>query len=115
MREHAAEPLSEDLIKELHRILKSSTSDARKDWFRAGDYKSRPNVVGDTKSTALLDEYAGKQPAGLPDIGLLLFLGIVLGKRMITSLQNADLLVQVLPCPRHSWGFRDESRAFPLI
>jgi len=78
MLEHAAEPLAEDLIKELHRILKSSTSDARKDWFRVGDYKSRPNVVGDTKTTApakvaaamqaLLTEYAGKQPAGLSDI-----------------------------------------------
>ena len=78
MLEHAAEPLTEGLIKELHRILKSSTSDARKAWFRVGDYKARPNVVDDAPTTtpakvaaamrALLSEYAGKQPAGLPDI-----------------------------------------------
>jgi len=78
MLEHAAEPLTEDLIKELHRILKSSTSDARKDWFRVGDYKSRPNVVGGAPTTApakvaaamgaLLAEYAGRQPADLQDI-----------------------------------------------
>jgi len=78
MLEHAADPLTEDFIKELHRLLKSSTSDARKDWFRVGDYKSRPNVVGDSPTTApakvaaavraLLDDYAGKCPASLQDI-----------------------------------------------
>ena len=78
MLEHAAEPLTEDLVKELHRILKSSTSDARKDWFRVGEYKSRPNVVGDAPTTApakvaaamrsLLSEYAGKQLVSLSDI-----------------------------------------------
>jgi len=47
MLEHAREPLTEDMIKEFHRILKSSTSDARKDWFRVGDYKARPNMAGD--------------------------------------------------------------------
>ena len=78
MLEHAAEPLTEGLIKELHRILKSSTSDARKAWFRVGDYKSRPNVVGDAPTAApgkvaaaiqaLLADYAGKQPVDLQDI-----------------------------------------------
>ena len=52
MLERAADPLTEDLVKELHRILKSSTSDARKAWFRVGDYKARPNVVGDAPTTA---------------------------------------------------------------
>jgi len=52
MLEHAAEPLSEELIKRLHFIMKSSTTDARKDWFRVGDYKARPNVVGDMETTA---------------------------------------------------------------
>jgi len=42
----AREPLSEELIKDLHQILKSGTSDAKLDWFRVGDYKIRPNTVG---------------------------------------------------------------------
>ena len=37
MLAHAHEELSEDMIKEFHRILKTGTSDARKDWFRMGD------------------------------------------------------------------------------
>ena len=42
----AEEPLSEELVKTLHGILKSSTSDSRKDWFAVGDYKRLPNEVG---------------------------------------------------------------------
>ena len=42
--------LSEQIIKEFHRILKTGTSDARKDWFKVGDYKLRPNMVGDKKT-----------------------------------------------------------------
>ena len=41
----AEEPLSEELIKTLHGILKTGTSDNRKDWFAVGDYKKRPNEV----------------------------------------------------------------------
>ena len=44
--EHAEEELTEDFIKELHRILKTATSDSRLSWFRVGDYKSKPNTVG---------------------------------------------------------------------
>jgi len=51
MLEHAREPLTEDMIKEFHCILKSSTSDARKDWFRVGDYKARPNMAGEFQTT----------------------------------------------------------------
>lgn len=51
MLAHAREDLSEAMIKEFHRILKGNTSDARKDWFRVGDYKVRPNMVGDMKTT----------------------------------------------------------------
>lgn len=40
------EPLSESLVKELHKILKTGTSDSRKAWFRVGEYKSLPNEVG---------------------------------------------------------------------
>ena len=44
--------LSEKLIKELHFILKTGTSDARKDWFAVGDYKKLPNEVGGRSTTA---------------------------------------------------------------
>ena len=42
----AEEPLSEALMKTLHGMLKSGTSDSRKDWFAVGDYKRLPNEVG---------------------------------------------------------------------
>lgn len=38
--------LSEAFIKQLHGILKSSTSDSRKSWFSVGDYKKQPIEVG---------------------------------------------------------------------
>lgn len=41
-----SEPLSEELIKELHRILKSGTADAQKPYFNVGDYKQLANEVG---------------------------------------------------------------------
>lgn len=47
----AEEDLSEKIIKEFHRILKSGTSDSRKDWFRVGDYKLKPNMVGDKETS----------------------------------------------------------------
>ena len=37
--DHAASMLSEHFIKELHHILKTGTSDSRKDWFAVGEYK----------------------------------------------------------------------------
>lgn len=43
--EKAKSKLTESFIKELHYILKSSTSDSRKDWFKVGDYKKLPNEV----------------------------------------------------------------------
>ena len=49
---HADEELTEEMIKEFHRLLKRNTSDERKEWFRVGDYKTKPNVVGDMKTTA---------------------------------------------------------------
>lgn len=48
--EKAKSKLTESFIKELHYILKSSTSDSRKDWFRVGDYKKLPNEVGGMKT-----------------------------------------------------------------
>ena len=44
--------LSESYIKELHRILKSGTSDSDKDWFNVGEYKSLPNEVGGNVTTS---------------------------------------------------------------
>lgn len=44
--EHATDELSIDFIKELHRVLKTGTSDSRKDWFAVGDFKRLPNEVG---------------------------------------------------------------------
>lgn len=42
----AEEALTEDIIKELHRILKHDTKDSALSWFAVGDYKKRANVVG---------------------------------------------------------------------
>jgi Fic family protein len=54
--------LSEKLIKELHFILKTGTSDARKDWFAVGDYKKLPNEVGG-RDTALPEEVSEQMRA----------------------------------------------------
>lgn len=45
------ENLSETLIKNFHRILKTGTADAQKPFFAVGEYKKLPNEVGG-KSTA---------------------------------------------------------------
>ena len=55
--DHTQDPVSEAMIKELHRIMKSSTTDASKDWFAVGDYKRLPNEVGG-HGTALPEEVA---------------------------------------------------------
>lgn len=44
--EKAKSKLTEPIIKELHFLLKSGTSDSRLDWFNIGDYKRLPNEVG---------------------------------------------------------------------
>ena len=43
--------LSNALIKEFHRILKTSTSDAAKNGFMVGDWKKQPNEVGGTETS----------------------------------------------------------------
>ncbi len=43
--DNAHVPLSTRMLKELHRILKSGTSDAEKDWFNVGEFKMLPNEV----------------------------------------------------------------------
>lgn len=76
--EHAKKPTTETFIKELHRTLKSGTTDARKDWFAVGDYKKLPNTVGDmptaqpeevsAKMKALLIDYNAQKNKSLDDI-----------------------------------------------
>ena len=43
--------LSETVIKQLHYLLKSGTSDSRMDWFAVGEYKKLPNEVGGMDTT----------------------------------------------------------------
>jgi Fic family protein len=45
-----SEPLSNEIIKAFHHILKTSTSDATKPWFAVGDWKKLPNEVGGTET-----------------------------------------------------------------
>jgi Fic family protein len=47
----AQNPLSNDIIKAFHRILKTGTSDATKEWFKVGDWKKLPNEVGGMETT----------------------------------------------------------------
>ena len=74
----AEEPLSEDMIKHLHLLLKRGTSDEILPWFRVGDYKLRANVVGGVQTcdpkkvhdeiSRLLAEYLAKTDLQLEDI-----------------------------------------------
>ena len=57
--DQAGAMLSEKLIKELHFLLKTGTSDSRKDWFAVGDYKKLPNEVGGS-DTVLPEKVAGE-------------------------------------------------------
>ncbi len=76
--ENAKKPIMETLIKELHRTLKSGTTDARQDWFAVGDYKRLPNTVGDMftakpeevadKMKELLFEYNAKKEKTFDDL-----------------------------------------------
>lgn len=76
--DHVKTELNEKLIKELHFILKSGTSDSKKDWFVVGDYKKFPNEVGNMKTPLpeevdnlmkeLLKEYNSKKEKTFEDI-----------------------------------------------
>lgn len=76
--DRAEERLSEGLIKELHAMLKSGTSDSRRDWFAVGAYKRLPNEVGGNETTApeavksemqeLLKTYNAKKKKAFDDI-----------------------------------------------
>lgn len=70
--------LTEAYIKHLHFLLKSGTSDERKEWFVVGDYKKLPNEVGGNDTVepenvhreikALLKEYNAKSLPSFEDI-----------------------------------------------
>lgn len=76
--EHAKSALTEKMIKELHLMLKTGTSDSRQEWFAVGEYKKMPNEVGGMATTlpedvaaemqALLAEYSAKKAKTLEDI-----------------------------------------------
>jgi len=46
MLDIANENLTEEMIKEFHKILKEGTMDSRKDWFNVGEYKKLANEAG---------------------------------------------------------------------
>ncbi len=74
----ADDVLTEEIIKELHFILKRDTKDSTLDWFAVGDYKKRPNVVGGRETSkpkdvparmkALLVGYNAKSEVTIQDI-----------------------------------------------
>ena len=78
MLEEYERTLSEELIKNYHRILKNGTSDSRLDWFKVGDYKVLPNEVGGKETTSpkkvsaeikkLLSWYSAKEVIEFDDI-----------------------------------------------
>ena len=55
MLDVADKKLTEKMIKEFQKILKTGTSDSQKEWFNVGEYKQLPNSVGDMKTVAPKD------------------------------------------------------------
>ena len=74
----AEEPLCEEIIQTLHKILKTGTKDSYLPWFNVGQYKQRPNVVGGEETTSpravagemkkLLAAYAKTKNINIEDI-----------------------------------------------
>ena len=74
----AEDELTEEIIKDLHRILKQGTADAALSWFAVGDYKKRANVVGGRETAkpkdvparmkALLSSYSAADVITVDDI-----------------------------------------------
>ena len=63
MIDKAEETLTEDMIKEFHKILKEGTADSRKEWFKVGEYKQVVSEAGSTKTT--LPKYVQRDMAKL--------------------------------------------------
>ena len=76
--DNAEEVLTEKLIKNIHKILKSGTTDEQKEWFNVGDYKKLPNEIGGQQTTQpekvheemarLLDRYNKNHKKSLEEI-----------------------------------------------
>lgn len=76
--EIAEEELSEEIIKNLHYILKHDTKDSLLSWFAVGEYKKRANVVGGRETVkpasvpaqmqALLSRYNSKEKVTINEI-----------------------------------------------
>lgn len=76
--DHAEDALTEDVIKQMHRILKQSTRDSALAWFTVGDYKKRANTVGGRETAkpkdvsarmqALLSAYEALETVSIDDI-----------------------------------------------
>ena len=76
--DNALEPLNEDIIKHIHLLLKQSTKDSDLEWFKVGDYKTKPNMVGGkltalpkdvpTKMHNLIKNYNSKRNITIEDI-----------------------------------------------
>lgn len=74
----AQDKITEDFIKEIHRTLKTGTSDSSKSWFNVGEYKRLPNEVGGNETCPpakvhlmikkLLRGYNAKKTKTLDDI-----------------------------------------------
>ena len=70
--------LTDDIIKHIHYLLKSGTSDEKLSWFNVGDYKTMPNMVGGIETSSpedvnedmkdLLKAYANKTYITFEDI-----------------------------------------------
>lgn len=74
----AEEALTEDIIKQLHYILKHDTKDSTFAWFAVGDYKKRANVAGGRETSkpsevhrhmqTLIEGYHAKENITIEDI-----------------------------------------------
>jgi Fic family protein len=74
----ADEELTEEIVKNMHYIIKHDTKDSTLSWFAVGDYKKRANVVGGRKTSKpsevsghmkkLLREYNIKKNVSIEDI-----------------------------------------------
>ena len=74
----AEDELTEEIIKNMHYILKHDTKDSTFEWFAVGDYKKRANVVGGRETSrpsevhehmkTLLEKYNAKDHVTVEDI-----------------------------------------------
>lgn len=109
--DHAEEPLTEDIIKNLHYIIKHDTKDSYLSWFAVGDYKKRANMVGGRETVKpsevhariaeLFDRYNKKRNVSIEDI-----IELHAEFEMIHPFQDGNgrvgRLVALKECLRHS-------------